>query len=119
MEARSGAKYAVAAQSPSTTSPTQISGSNPRHGSNGDKISGIDDEGIFEYLSTRWKLVPVQSGRNGEVGMSTPQTRVDLEIRFKFRNQLHAAMMSAVEDRMAGLMVEAFEKRIRELEGSR
>lgn len=67
-------------------------------------------EGIFEYLSTRWELVPVASvGAQGG-----PQTKVNLEVRFEFRNQLHATVMGAVESQMAGTMIEAFEKRIRE-----
>ena len=66
-------------------------------------------EGIFEYLVTRWQLVP----------LSARETRVDLEIRFLFRSQMHAAMMGAVEGQMAGTMIEAFEKRVREVEGGR
>ncbi|KAL4900008.1 hypothetical protein BDW74DRAFT_183148 [Aspergillus multicolor] len=65
------------------------------------------DEGIFEYLSTRWKLVPE----------SEASTTVKLEIRFEFKNQLYASMMGAVEGQMAGIMIEAFEKRIREVHG--
>lgn len=67
------------------------------------------ERGDFEYLSTKWELVPVPGG--------SVQTRVQLEIQFEFRNQFHAAMMSAVEGQMAGVMIEAFEKRIREVEG--
>jgi coenzyme Q-binding protein COQ10 len=39
---------------------------------------------------------------------------VKLEVRFEFRNQLHATVMGAVEGQMANVMIEAFEKRIRE-----
>ncbi|KAL4786729.1 hypothetical protein BJX76DRAFT_320645 [Aspergillus varians] len=69
------------------------------------------DEGIFEYLSTRWELVP-EVGSGGE-----PRTTVKLEIRFEFKSQWYATMMSAVEGQMAGVMIEAFEKRIREVNG--
>ncbi|RHZ51489.1 ubiquinone-binding COQ10-like protein [Aspergillus thermomutatus] len=92
VEARSGAKFGV----------------DSKDGQEGGVFPGAN-EGIFEYLSTKWELKPVQGG-----GV---QTRVQLEIQFEFRNQLHAAMMGAVEGQMAGVMIEAFEKRIREVEG--
>lgn len=103
VEARSGAKYG----NPSDRS----SGS-----SNASGLSGFfpgANEGIFEYLSTRWELAPQADGPGG------PQTKVNLEVRFEFRSQLHATMMSAVEGQMANVMIEAFEKRIRELHGRR
>lgn len=62
-----------------------------------------DKEGIFEYLSTRWELVPDSVQRT---------TDVRLRIQFEFRSQFHAAVMSTVEGHMAGVMVEAFEKRM-------
>ncbi|KAL1986752.1 hypothetical protein VTN96DRAFT_5617 [Rasamsonia emersonii] len=66
------------------------------------------DEGLFNYLSTRWELIPIKEGEQHK------ETRVQLEIRFRFQNPLHTAMMSAVEDKVAGVMIEAFERRIRE-----
>ncbi|KAL4996189.1 dehydrase and lipid transport-domain-containing protein [Aspergillus recurvatus] len=70
------------------------------------------DEGIFEYLSTRWELVPEPASEGKEA-----KTTVKLEIRFEFKSQMYASMMSAVEGQMAGIMIEAFEKRIREVHG--
>lgn len=67
------------------------------------------DEGLFNYLSTRWELIPIN-----KEGEQHKETRVQLEIRFRFQNPLHTAMMSAVEDKVAGVMIEAFERRIRE-----
>ena len=99
VEARSGAKYG------------KQDGSAPNSaGGLGGLFPGAN-EGIFEFLSTRWELAPlVPQGKPGG-----PQTKVQLEVRFEFRNQLHATLMGAVEGQMAGLMIEAFEKRIREL----
>ncbi|OJJ06368.1 hypothetical protein ASPVEDRAFT_56020 [Aspergillus versicolor CBS 583.65] len=68
--------------------------------------------GIFEYLSTKWELVPESGAAAGN-----PKTTVKLEIRFEFKNQWYATMMGAVEGQMAGVMIEAFEKRIREVNG--
>ncbi|KAL2216706.1 hypothetical protein M432DRAFT_633878 [Thermoascus aurantiacus ATCC 26904] len=97
VEARSGAEFAGQA------SP------------DGEPFPG-SDEGVFDYLSTRWELVPLAAE---EAARQRPQTRVQLQVRFQFRNPLHTAMMSAVEDKMAAVMIEAFEKRIREVEGQR
>ncbi|KAL1957582.1 hypothetical protein VTO42DRAFT_5693 [Malbranchea cinnamomea] len=72
------------------------------------------DGGIFEYLDTMWKLTPLE-GR--AIGME--RTRVDLSVNFKFRSAVHAAMMSAVEGQVAGMMIEAFEKRVKAVQGVR
>ncbi|EAW11210.1 ubiquinone-binding COQ10-like protein [Aspergillus clavatus NRRL 1] len=93
VEARSGAKFGI----------------DSKDGQAGKDFPGAN-EGIFEYLSTKWELVPEGDGE-------VKRTKVQLEIQFEFRNQFHAAMMSAVEGQMAGVMIEAFEKRIREVEG--
>lgn len=99
VEARSGAKYGGAEKGSS---------------SGGSGLSGFfpgASEGIFEYLSTRWELVPLDA-KGGQ-----PQTKVNLEVRFEFRSQMHATVMGAVEGQMAGVMIEAFEKRIHEMHG--
>lgn len=70
----------------------------------GDNSKG---ECIFEHLDTIWKLEPLKTSANGG-----ERTKVDLTVRFQFRSPLHAAMMAAVEGQMAGLMIEAFEKRM-------
>lgn len=98
VEARSGAKYG--------------GGSGQNHGGRGG-LSGFfpgANEGIFEYLDTRWELAPLAPVD----APGGPQTKVNLVVRFEFRNQLHATVMSAVEGQMASVMIEAFEKRIRE-----
>lgn len=73
-------------------------------GDDGKPIPG-GDEGLFSHLSTKWELVPRSS---------QDETEVRLEIRFRFQNPMHTAMMSAVEDKIAGVMIEAFERRIKE-----
>lgn len=92
VEARSGARFGVDSKS----------------GQSEGEFPGAR-EGIFEYLSTRWELVPVSGARE--------ETRVQLKIEFEFRSQFHAAVMSTVEGQMAGVMIEAFEKRMREVQG--
>ncbi|PLB39124.1 ubiquinone-binding COQ10-like protein [Aspergillus candidus] len=100
VEARSGARFGV----------------DSKDGQSQNSLSSVfpgANEGIFEYLSTRWELLPLEETGPG----GRPQTRVQLEIRFEFRNQFHAAVMGAVEGQMAGAMIAAFEGRIRQLEG--
>lgn len=65
-------------------------------------------EGVFEFLNTKWTLRPLEGANSG--------TRVDLEIALEFRSRVHAAMLGAVKGEMAGVMIEAFERRIREAE---
>lgn len=79
-------------------------------GEDGQPIPGAD-EGLFSHLSTKWELVPLAS--KGAAGAGA-ETEVRLQIRFKFQNAMHTAMMSAVEDKVAGVMIEAFERRIKE-----
>lgn len=99
VEARSGAKYGNGKPDGSGAASSGLSGFFPGA-----------TEGVFEYLSTRWELVPV----SGVDAVGGPQTKVHLEVRFEFRNQLHATVMGTVEGQMASVMIEAFEKRIRE-----
>lgn len=95
VEARSGARFAR------------------EHGEGGD-FPGAG-EGVFEYLSTRWVLLPETEGEGHGVG--GPKTRVELRIQFEFRNEFYAAVMGSLEGQMVGVMVEAFEKRVHEVQG--
>ncbi|KAJ5130241.1 uncharacterized protein N7515_006280 [Penicillium bovifimosum] len=106
VEAKSGAEYAGEVQAGGAV------GQGSRKSASG--LSGFfpgADEGLFEYLTTRWELVPLASAGG------KPLTKVNLEVRFEFRSEMHATLMSAVEGKMAGVMIEAFEKRIRDVEG--
>ncbi|KAL2368039.1 hypothetical protein RJZ57_007580, partial [Blastomyces gilchristii] len=86
-----------------------------------DGAAEAGDGGLFEFLDTLWKLRAGKDGVvvNGGGGRGAGETRVELEVRFQFRSALHAAVMGAVEDQVAGMMIEAFEKRVRELERAR
>ncbi|KAH7362052.1 dehydrase and lipid transport-domain-containing protein [Plectosphaerella cucumerina] len=72
----------------------------------------IKDAGgaVFKSLVTKWQIRPVDSANN--------QTRVDLVIRFQFANPLYAAVSAAVSEKVAGVMIEAFEKRARSILGT-
>lgn len=76
------------------------------HTEKSDGINGVRDgpEGVLTQLWTRWTVVPLRE--------SPASTDVRLDIEFKFANPVYAAMSSAVVDRVAESMIEAFEKRI-------
>ncbi|KAL4885982.1 hypothetical protein BJY04DRAFT_179641 [Aspergillus karnatakaensis] len=117
VEARSGEKFVDPNGSQKAAGAGAGSGSGLGGLSSLGALAGVKfpgaDEGIFEFLSTRWELVPeVPAGGNGNGGA---QTTVKLEIKFEFKNPLYASMMSAVEGQMAGIMIEAFERRVREV----
>lgn len=105
VEARSGERFASSGDDREASASSSGSWVLP-----GGLFPGVN-EGIFEYLATKWELVPLSSS-----SMSAAQTRVQLEVQFEFKSAMHAAMMGAVEGHMAGIMVDAFEKRVTELE---
>ena len=81
-------------------------------------------EGIFTHLLSRWTVRPFSerqvllTGHGGE-GLGKDHTEVSLAIEFQFTNPIYSAMSSAVADSVAGVLIEAFEKRVREvLDGS-
>jgi coenzyme Q-binding protein COQ10 len=77
---------------------------------------------VFKSLSTRWTVKPFQHtppyGRpqpNNSIRPSTEQTEVHLTIDFQFSNPIYAALSKAVAPKVAGIMIEAFERRARQL----
>ncbi|KAG5929412.1 hypothetical protein E4U42_005984 [Claviceps africana] len=74
---------------------------------------------VFKSLVTRWHLRPLPSPQQAAAATpSSPVTEVHLTIKYQFVNPLYAAVSAAVSDKMAGLMIEAFEKRALEQLGS-
>ncbi|KAG4439352.1 hypothetical protein IFR05_005164 [Cadophora sp. M221] len=77
---------------------------------------------IFQSLSTVWKVRPFHykppSGRpqtDEAVLPAREQTEVHLAINFQFANPIYAALSKAVAPKVAGIMIEAFEIRARNL----
>jgi coenzyme Q-binding protein COQ10 len=58
-------------------------------------------------LGTRWTVEPA--------GVEKDKTDVRLDIRYRFANPAYGLAVGKVADEVAGMMVEAFEKRAREL----
>ncbi|KAF3348264.1 Vacuolar protein sorting-associated protein 68 [Verticillium dahliae VDG2] len=104
VEAISGADLEPPARGASSTSSS--SSSRSRSGS-----STNSGGAVFTSLVTRWELRPLREDAHD------PATQVDLVIRFQFANPLYAAVSAAVSDKVAGIMIEAFEKRARRILG--
>ena len=61
---------------------------------------------LFERLTARWEIKDAEGGKGGDVS---------LHVQFAFANPLYAAVGGAVAPKVAGVMVDAFEKRAREV----
>ncbi|KAF4986956.1 hypothetical protein FGRMN_10601 [Fusarium graminum] len=72
---------------------------------------GPDASAVFRSLVTRWSMRSMG-------GSHSPRTEVHLAINFQFTNPLYGAVSAAVSDKVAGMMIEAFEKRAFEKLGS-
>lgn len=59
---------------------------------------------VFKSLMTRWSL------RQASAQMQ-PSTEVHLDITYQFANPLYAAVSATVSDKLANVMIEAFEQR--------
>ncbi|KAH8167722.1 hypothetical protein CIB48_g510 [Xylaria polymorpha] len=80
------------------------------------------DEGVFKTLVTRWTVTPVIPDKSGQDGVVRPGRKgdwsdIDLNIRFQFANPLYGAVSSAVADKIAPIMIEAFVKRAKKVLG--
>ena len=81
----------------------------PREGSIEARSSESNSEGLFEVLSTKWKIDAIHEGQSD-------QTSVKLDVDVKFRNPVYDSMFAQVEEKVANAMISAFEKRVKELE---
>lgn len=82
---------------------------------------------LFKSLTTRWTLrsFPFKplppSGKPPQEGSaslpSRARTEVDLTIEVQFANPVYAALSQAAAPKVAGILVEAFEKRAKEILG--
>lgn len=79
-------------------------------------------DGMFTHLLSRWTLrsIPYQpppsEGSRQEAkadAESKEHTEVNLAIEFQFQNPVYSAMSSAVADSVAGVLINAFEGRVR------
>ncbi|KAM0749962.1 hypothetical protein T439DRAFT_326846 [Meredithblackwellia eburnea MCA 4105] len=66
------------------------------------------DSTIFSHLLTKWSLSPVPTS-------PSETTNVSLHLSYSFSSPLHAAVVSAAWEKVAGLMIDGFEKRVRDV----
>jgi coenzyme Q-binding protein COQ10 len=80
-------------------------------------------EGVFKTLVTRWTVTPAANAQNpdrregtiGRPGKQTEWSDVHLNIHFQFANPLYGAVSSAVADKIAPIMIEAFVERAKKI----
>ena len=82
----------------------------PEHGIIEARSSDSASQGLFEVLSTKWKI-------DAESEKQPEQSLVKLDVDVKFRNPIYDQMFAQIEEKVANIMISAFEKRVRELEG--
>ena len=92
------------------------------------ETNGRQENKIFQTLLTRWTLseFPFKplppSGKSPQEGNaneanSHPRTEANLVIEFRFASAVYAALSQAVAPKVAGMMIEAFEKRVGQVLG--
>ncbi|KAH0542237.1 hypothetical protein FGG08_003359 [Glutinoglossum americanum] len=74
--------------------------------------------GLFTHLLTRWTIRPFLRKpllrENGDF-LPKEETEVNLDIEFQFANPIYSTLSKAVAPKVAGMMIEAFEERVKEL----
>lgn len=70
------------------------------------------DSTLFKHLVTRWKLTPLPPSPT-----NTPRTQVDLSLAYAFVSPFHAAAVGTVWEKVSGMMVDGFEKRVVQVYG--
>ena len=83
-------------------------------------VPGSGNGKIFQSLLTRWefKELPLEgSDTASTMGGHGVKTEVNLVIEVRFANPVYSALSQAAAPKVAGMMVEAFEKRAKEVLG--
>jgi coenzyme Q-binding protein COQ10 len=83
---------------------------NPSTGIVEARSSDNASQGLFQVLQTRWQIDGLKKAE--------PQTSVKLDVTVKFKNPVYDQMFSQVEQKVAGAMISAFEKRVQELDSA-
>ncbi|KAF3064571.1 Coenzyme Q-binding protein coq10, mitochondrial [Daldinia childiae] len=86
---------------------TEIPASSLRSHGLTDPGPDIGSRGVFKSLVTRWTVVPARDAVRQE-RFQHGWSDVRLTIKYQFANPLYTAVSSAVADKVAGVMVEAF-----------
>lgn len=68
--------------------------------------------GAFRTLKTRWEIRGAGKGEGGQAGEGSV---VDLKIDMSFSNPIYTILTQAAVPKVAGVIIEAFEKRAQKL----
>lgn len=79
--------------------------------------NGAHNGGVFKSLVTRWTVAPDDARARRDM-YQHEWTTVRLDISFAFANPLYAAVSSAVADKVAPVMIDAFDARARSILGT-
>lgn len=74
------------------------------------------ENGILTQLLTRWTVrdFPYKPPTEESAGQPAKEhSQVSLTIEYQFSNPMYSAMSGAVADKVAGVMIEAFEGRVK------
>ncbi|KAK8101548.1 hypothetical protein PG999_011922 [Apiospora kogelbergensis] len=74
--------------------------------------------GVFKSLVTRWTVRPLPPNTDTTSSSKIEWSEVDLSIRYRFSNPLYAAVSSAVADKLAPVMINAFVKEAERMLGN-
>lgn len=106
---------------------TTIPASDLKHYKKSAREETVPGNELFESLLTRWTLreFPFKplppDGKIPQVGNaslpSRARTEVNLTIEVKFASAVYAALSQAAAPKVAGVLIEAFEKRVKEVLG--
>lgn len=85
--------------------------------------AGGNENGVFETVRTRWEIRPeevVNNNNNNNNDINEIENSVvDLKIDIGFTSPLYAALTQAVIPKVAGVMIDSFEKRARQVLGEK
>ncbi|OTA61118.1 hypothetical protein K449DRAFT_383181 [Hypoxylon sp. EC38] len=79
--------------------------------------SGGGGDGVFKSLVTRWTVQPAEGATRADNGSQHDWSDVRLSIKYQFANPLYMAVSSAVADKVAPIMVEAFVEQAKRILG--
>ncbi|KAI1410951.1 hypothetical protein F5Y13DRAFT_68026 [Hypoxylon sp. FL1857] len=88
----------------------------PGPGSSSVGGGGGGGDGVFKSLVTRWTVSPVEGATRAD-RFQHDWSDVRLSIKYQFANPLYMAVSSAVADKVAPIMVEAFVEQARRILG--
>ncbi|KAL8291908.1 hypothetical protein RQP46_002166 [Phenoliferia psychrophenolica] len=80
------------------------------------------DSTLFKHLETSWTLSPSSTSPSPSASPSSTandRTKVDLYLAYAFASPLHAAVVSGAWEKVSGMMIDGFEKRLRSIYGER